>query len=88
MQQLEMYESTISIFPSFYQEPLVQKHLHGIEMSLKSDIRSNYVELKDWPKKSLIFGTDKHYKQCLENTYGKIDDSFNAVNSYVKVNSL
>lgn len=82
---LEMYESAVSIFPSFHQEPLVQSHLHQIEMHLKSDVRSEYIEPKDWPKKSLLFGTDAHYKECVDNMYNRIDDSFNLVKNYIKV---
>lgn len=82
---LEMFESTVAIFPSFHQEALVQSHLQQIEMFLKSDIRSEYIDPKDWPNKSLLFGTDAHYKECVGNIYTRIDDSFDSVKSYIKV---
>ena len=88
MKLLALYESTISIFPSFHQEPLVKKHLCEIEMILQSDIRNDYIEPKDWPSKSLLFDTNINYKGSVANIHCQIEESFDAVNNYVKVSWL
>ena len=82
----EMCESTINIFPSLHQEPLIKNFLNDIEMDLNSNIiRDEFGDVSDWPIKQILFGGDQMYQGCLVDINEKIDQSFNMVKSYIKV---
>eukprot|EP00111_Clytia_hemisphaerica_P023717 TCONS_00069885-protein len=81
----EMCESTINIFPSLHQEPLIKNFLNDIEMDLNSNIiRDEFGDVTDWPRKQILFGNDEMYQGCLVDINEKIDQSSNMVNNYIK----